>query len=142
MNYATRDFGEMNIEDSRVLDFVQPPFGFEAYHKYALIYDKEIGESIVWLQSLEEPSLCFLMMDPSSLAPYFQPRLPAGAEKMLGGDVCDCWVMMSVPGKVSEATVNLKSPVFINMTENRGAQIMLEQEYPVRFSLSEIGEAK
>lgn len=78
MNYATRDFGEMNIEDSRVLDFVQPPFGFEAYHKYALIYDKEIGESIVWLQSLEEPSLCFLMMDPSSLAPYFRPRLPEG----------------------------------------------------------------
>lgn len=136
MKYATRDFEEIEIADSARLDFSQPPFGFEAYKKYALIYDDEIGRGIVWLQSLEEPGLCFLLMDPTPLSPGFSPELPAGAEQLLGEGDCECWVTLTVHAKPENATVNLKSPVFINHHTGRGAQIMLEQDYPVRFPLS------
>jgi flagellar assembly factor FliW len=142
MKYSTRDFGEMEIQSDAILHFSQPPFGFESYKNYALIYDKEIGSSIVWMQSLDEPALCFLLMDPSSLAPYFAPQLPDGVEKLLGRGEYDCWVMMSIPSKIEEATVNLKSPIFLNLKTNQGAQIMLQQDYPVRFPLKKKEEAE
>jgi flagellar assembly factor FliW len=138
MKYTTRDFGEMEIKESSILHFAQPPFGFEKYKTFALIYDKTIGSSIVWMQSLEEPALCFLLMDPTPLASCFTPKLPQEAQKLLGkapDDTYECWVMMSIPGHAQDTTLNLKSPIFINPETNCAAQVMLEQEYPVRFPL-------
>ncbi len=145
MKYATRDFGEMEIKASSILHFAQPPFGFEKYKTFALIYDKTIGSSIVWMQSLEEPALCFLLMDPTPLEAFFAPKLSEAGEKLLGKTLdgtYECWVMMSIPGRAQDTTLNLKSPIFINPQTNCAAQIMLEQEYPVRFPLPGQKEAR
>ena len=41
MIYKTRDFGEREIPDSKVLIFKQPIFGFDNYTRFTLIFDEE-----------------------------------------------------------------------------------------------------
>ena len=111
MIYKTRDFGEREIPDSKVLIFKQPIFGFDNYTRFTLIFDEEIGEQIVWLQSLEEPELCFLMFDPSVYEGFYKPEITEDVEKCLGAGEYACWVVLSVKEDFNESTVNLKSPV-------------------------------
>ena len=96
MIYKTRDFGEREIPDSKVLIFKQPIFGFDDYTRYTMIFDEEIGEQIVWLQSLEEPELCFLFFDPSIFEDFYKPEITEDVEKSLGVGDYSCWTVLSV----------------------------------------------
>lgn len=133
MKVKTRDFGEVTIQEDAVVEFVQPLFGFEKYRKFAFLYDQELGEEIVWLQSVEEVRVCFILMNPAQIFPGYAPRLPEQAEALLGEGEWICWVIAVIPGELQNATVNLKSPVIVNLKTGRGAQIILEQDYPIRF---------
>ena len=133
MLYKTRDFGEVEVSEAEVYHFTQPLFGFEEYVDFIILHDKEIGENIIWLQSVKEPELCFILMDPSGMSDTFLPELPSGSEKLLGEGDCLCWVVAVVPQNFKDTSVNLKSPVFINTETHLAAQIMLEKDYPVRF---------
>ncbi len=135
----TRDFGEIEVQDKAVFHFTQPIFGFEEYTEYAILQDDEIGDNIIWLQSIQNRQLCFILMDPSGLSDVFNPVLPAGSEKLLGDGDCFCWVIAVVSENIKSSTVNLKSPVFINTETKLAAQIMLDEDYPVRHPLMKGG---
>ena len=140
MIYKTRDFGEREIPDSKIVIFKQPIFGFDDYTRYTLIFDEEIGEQIVWLQSLEEPELCFLLFDPSMFEDFYKPEITDDTEKSLGAGDYACWVVLSVKEDFNESTVNLKSPVIINTSTGVALQTILEQDYPVRHPVLEGGK--
>lgn len=133
MKYKTRDFGELEINEESTVIFEQPIFGFEDYKRYSFIYDSEIGDNIVWLQSLDDPDLCFILLDPSELSDTYKPELPDCVESLLGEGDYVCWVILSFNDDISKATVNLKSPIIINESLSKAAQIILEQDFPVRF---------
>ena len=137
MIYKTRDFGEREIPDSKVIIFKQPIFGFDDYKRYTLIFDEEIGEQIVWLQSLEEPGLCFLLFNPSQFEDFYKPEITEENEKLLGTGDYVCWTVLSLKEDFEASTVNVKSPVIINSTTGVAAQILLEQDYPVRHPIME-----
>ena len=139
MTIKTRDFGTVEISEEKVYHFIQPLFGFEQYTDFVVLHDEEIGESIVWLQSAQEPQLCFIMMDPNVVAEGYSPELPSEFDSLLGEGDCFCWVVAVVPEDFRESTVNLKSPVFLNPENKRGAQIILEGDYPVRFPITKGG---
>ena len=139
MIYKTRDFGEREIPDSKVIIFKQPIFGFEDYTRYTMIFDEEIGEQIVWLQSLEEPELCFFLFDPSAFDDFYKPEMTEDTEKSLGAGEYACWVVLSVKEDFNESTVNLKSPIVINTATGVAVQTILEQDYPIRHPVIEGG---
>lgn len=139
MIYKTRDFGEREIPDSKVLVFKQPIFGFDDYTRYTMIFDEEIGEQIVWLQSLEEPGLCFLLFDPSAFEDFYNPEITEDVERSLGVGDYSCWVVLSVKEEFNKSTVNLKSPIIINTASGVASQVILEQNYPVRHPILEGG---
>lgn len=139
MIYKTRDFGEREIPDSKIIIFKQPIFGFDDYTRYTLIFDEEIGEQIVWLQSLEEPELCFLLFDPSAFSDFYKPEITEEVEKSLGSGDYACWVVLSVKEDFNDSTVNLKSPIVVNTATGVAVQTILEQDYPVRHPVLEGG---
>ena len=141
MKISTRDFGEVEIQEENIYHFSQPIFGFEEDTDYITLYDKEFGDSIVWLQAVKNPQLCFIMFDPGTLSADYSPVLPEGSEKLLGEGDCYCWVISVIPQSVKDATVNLKSPVFINSQNHLAAQIILDGDYPVRFPLTKGGQS-
>lgn len=132
MNIKTRDFGQIDVDEATIYHFSQPIFGFEDYTDYVALQDDEVGENIIWLQSVQNPQLCFILLDPSPIA-EFAPILPEGSDKLLGEGDCFCWVITVVAENLEESTVNLKSPVFLNPVTHKAAQIMLDSDYPVRY---------
>lgn len=137
MKYSTRDFGQVEVTDERVLEFVQPILGYEKYRRYTLLYDEQIGRKLIWLQSLEEPGLCFVLVDPVLLNREYQPRISLKDCEQLGEGEYLCLPIAVIPGDLRKATVNLKSPIVINTDNRRAMQVVLQQDYPVRTALFE-----
>lgn len=136
MKIETRDFGTLELSEDAIVTFRQPIFGFEEYLQFVMIFDQEIGQEFVWLQSVQEKNLCFVMYDPTRLGEKYCPVLPDSIDTILNGNgEYECWVLASIGQKFSETTVNLKSPIVICEETHTAAQIVLEQSYPIRFPL-------
>lgn len=140
MKIASRDFGEIDIKDDEIITFVQPPFGFDDYTKYTFIYDEEIGTHIVWLQSVEDPNICFILFDPSSLASFYTPKFDEATLDSLGDGEIVCWVIAVIPSDIKKATLNLKSPIIINTDTNKASQVILDGDYSLRHPLMKEAE--
>lgn len=136
MKYQTRDFGEIDVAPENMVEFRQPLYGYEGFHKFTLLYDEAVGEQISWLQSLEDPGLCFIVMDPHAAVPNYAPRLPADIDRLVGAGELHCFVTAAVHDDPAQTTLNLKSPIILNVETRLAAQIILEQAYPLRFPLS------
>ena len=137
MRYLTRDFGEIEIETNQMLDFSQPIFGFDDYRKYAVLHDPEVGMDLAWLQSLEEPDLCFVLVSPKVVTSAYTPDSVADLQKLIGEGEYEYWLVAVIQDDFTQSTVNMKSPVIINWKTGFGAQVILEGDYPVRRPLME-----
>ena len=62
----TLKFGEIEIEESRIFNFVLPVIGFDELTKY-IILDPKKDTLFKWLQSVEDPSLAFPIISVISL---------------------------------------------------------------------------
>lgn len=134
----TRDFGPVDVSEQQLLTFVQPVYGFEALSDYILLTDDEIGEQFAWLQSVQQPEICFILVQINAVFPDYRPTVPAEVRQQLGfgpEEEIDCWGIAVIPAEFQNSTVNLKSPVLINQNTHRAAQIILEEDYPIRARL-------
>ncbi len=138
MQLSTRDFGVVDVKEQDIIEFTEPMFGFDEYRRYVMLCDEEIGNHFAWLQSTDDPDLCFLLADPELAKPSYREAVPQKALANLGEAAAyECWVVMVVPEEnFSEATVNLKSPVIINTENRHAAQIILDEDYPIRCPLN------
>ena len=53
----------------------------------------------------------------------------------------DVYILTTVTipqGKVEEITINLKAPVIINLANNKGCQLIVEDDYPVKHKIYDI----
>ena len=77
MHINSRVFGEIDIDDDKIIRFEDGVIGFEEYHNYALIYDEEKRKNtkggIMWLQCMDEPELAFPVADPLHIYPGYNP---------------------------------------------------------------------
>ncbi len=144
MKIATRDFGEVEIQESDILMFPKGILAFEEFKQYVLIHypDEEIAP--MWLQSVENSSLCFIVLDPFLYLPDYSPSLPAAELSELNlssNDDLRYFVISVISEDVQKSTINLKSPIVVNIKNNRAIQCVSDSDYPVRFPLfSEKGE--
>lgn len=130
MKLKTRDFGEIELPEEELFTFVQPIFGFEQYKKFALLFDDEIGDKLVFLQSVDEPGLCFVLSDPAVIKPDYNPALP-DTKELLGEGDCYVWLVTVVAEDFKKSTVNLRSPILFNIHNRSAAQVILEENLPV-----------
>ncbi len=135
MKLNTRDFGEIEVDEKDIITFTSPIYGFEQYKRFAFLYHKEISEHFIWLQSVEEQALCFILVEPELVSDHYCPELPGGAAQALGEGDCMCWLMVSIRDPFSKSTVNLKSPIVVNLEGHLAAQIILEEDLPIRYPL-------
>ncbi len=138
MKINTRDFGTVELDESELLFFPQPIFGYEGLHRFALLHYEETDAGISFLQSVERPEVCFVVLDPETLDIPYEPTISEETSSLLGnvGPIA-LRVIAVVPENFRQTTVNMKSPLVIN-TENRLAtQVILEEEYPLRMRLFE-----
>lgn len=135
MKINTRDFGEIEVSENDIITFVQPLYGFEEYSRFVILQDDEV-ENIAWLQSAETSELCFILADASIAVEkenYKKNVAKSELEKIDADSDFECWLVMVVKDNLQESTVNLKSPVIINPASAKAMQIILDENFPVRY---------
>ena len=142
MKLFTRDLGEIEIDEKDIVTFTGPIFGFEKYRRFVVLYQEEIVENFIWLQSVEEPELCFILVQPDLITDHYQPQLPKEAKTLLGDGDWMCWLIVSLREPFQDSTVNLRSPIVVNPELRQAAQFVLEGNLPIRHPLVREGEKK
>lgn len=139
MNVDTRVFGEIDIEEEKILTFEDGIIGFPEMKRFALLFDEEKGEKteISWLQSLDEPIFAMPVMNPLVIRPDYNPTVEEELLKTLGNlepDNMLVLVTVTVPEEIEKISINLKAPIVINADERKAAQVIVDGEqvkYPI-----------
>lgn len=143
MLVKTKFFGEVELDDNKVLDFPNGIIGFEPFKKFAILYDidNESKTRISWLQSLEEPTLALPVIDPLAITSEYNPMIEDELLKPLGDPADEdllFLLVMTVPSDMTKVTANMKAPVIINAATCKGVQLIVENaDYPVKFNVYE-----
>ena len=140
MKAKTRMFGEIDIQEDKIITLESGMIGFPDMQKFTLIFDEMAREKYVdWFGYS------------ASVSPYVLEQLtikedynPSVSEELLKplGDMKqeDTFVLTTVrvPKDIQDMSINLKAPIIINMSNNRGAQIIVEDDLPVRYKIYDL----
>lgn len=144
MKINTRVFGEVDIQDEKIITFENGIIGFPALKRFTLIYDEEKGTNagIRFLQSVEEPGFAMPVMDPllvkDDYNPMVEDELLAGLGELNPEDLL-VLVTVSIPSDLTKMSVNLQGPFVINAKERKACQIIVENgKYPVKYPIYDI----
>ncbi len=143
MQITTKIFGEIIIDDDKIINFPNGIIGFPDLVDFALVHDEDKGtDSIHWLQSIQEPAFAIPVMDPLIVCPDYNPEADDELLNVLGEIVPEellVLVTVTVPKDLTKMSVNLKGPIIINAAEKKALQVIVEgDEYQVKFPIYEI----
>ena len=126
MDVKTKIGTTVQVQDKDILEIPEGLFGFEEYKKYA-IYESEYAP-FMWMQSMEESSLAFLIVDPFLVADDYELDVDDKALAKIGitnpTDVC-VMAIVTIPAGGTPVTANLQGPLVINRTNNKCMQVIL-----------------
>ena len=144
MKAKTRIFGDVEIADDKIITLEQGMIGFPDLNHFALIYDEEKGNdtsTIMWLHSMDEPDIASPVMMPHLVKEDYDPKVSEEVIAPLGELTPDntyLLVTVTVPKNIEDFSVNLKAPIVINMDNRKGVQLIVEDDYPVKYKVYEI----
>ncbi len=135
MELETRYFGKIEINENEIVHFPQGLPGFmDKKDYYLMAYDEELPFFV--MQSIDEQELAFITIPPWHIFKNYEFELSDQVQELLeikSSDDVLVLVIGTIPGKVSEMTVNLAAPLVINHRKRLGKQLILDREdYPVR----------
>ncbi len=138
----TSRFGEVDVDQTRIITFPKGMLGFPKYKQYVLI---EAGEESYfwWLQSIEMPDLAFVVTDPSLFVPTYKvPLKPEQMQEMGLESLQDAQVFVIVNKREQLLTGNLQGPLVIHCGKRVGVQLVLsDRRFTTRVPLIELGAA-
>jgi flagellar assembly factor FliW len=123
-------FGTVEVPASHVIRMISPIFGFALSRRYCLLPAPEGEESpFRWLQSLDQPELAFIVVNPFEFFPEYDIELPTPDQRELEietPDECVVLALVSVPaGDPAAITANLVAPLVINARTSGARQVVL-----------------
>lgn len=144
MKANTRLFGEIDIEEEKIIRMEGGMIGFPELNTFTLIYDEEKEQrdsSIMWFQSMDEPDIAFPVIHPNELKPDYKPTVNTEMLKPLGELTQDNLYILTtitVPPEIENMAINLKAPIIINTDTKKGCQLIIEDDYPVKFKIYQL----
>ena len=142
MEVRTTRFGVIDIAEDRVITFPKGLLGFSGNKRYCLL---EPGDDacFFWLQSLDEPSLAFVVTDPALFVPeYSVPIRPEQMQDLTLEKLEDAQVFVIVNKVDQQLTGNLQGPLVVNTLTKVGEQFVLaEKRWTTRHALMKVGQS-
>ena len=142
MTITTKLFGEIEVDESKMICFTSGIIGFPDLTDFLLIHDSESSGGIKWLQSIQEPAFAMPVIDPLTVMQDYNPNVEDEFLKPLNiQDEDDMLVLVTitVPKDITQMTVNLRAPIIVCGSSRKANQIIVEQdEYLVKFPIYEI----
>lgn len=135
--YTTR-FGDVETDESKIITFTEGLLGFNNYKRYHIIQDPD-QEPFLWLQSVEEPDLAFVVVDPFLFFPGYEIEVkPHELNAIHVTDVSKSTVLtiVTIPKNTNDISANLRGPLVFNMDVRLGKQLVLiDDRYDTRHFL-------
>ena len=119
----TKPFGEIEVDERQKLSFPYGLLGFEDLRSFVLLDATQ--PPFYWLQSLEEPEIAFVLIDPRFFKPDYAPDVnPADLEEIDIASPEDqlVFAIVTIPEKQELMTANLQGPIIVNKREKLGRQ--------------------
>ena len=133
----TARFGCVESEMQDVVTFPLGMPGFDSLSRFIFIQHRE-GSPFRWMQSLDDGSLAFLVVDPATYLTDYAPLMPESLANEL--ELTEetprlVYTIVTIPrGKPEEMTLNLAGPIVVNAVSGKAAQVVIEDDaYPIRF---------
>jgi flagellar assembly factor FliW len=138
----TKSFGVVSYEPGSVLEFPGGLPGFEERRRFVVLQFDD-SKPLVFLQSLEDPGLCFITLPVLAADPDYRLEvtgedrelvgLPLTSTLRIGQDVL-CLTVLSL--QESGPTANLLAPLVVNIRTLKGVQaIAPESDYSHQHAL-------
>ena len=128
MKLITARFGEIEIEEKRIFNFVMPIIGFDMLHKF-IILDPNKDTLFKWLQSVEDPALAFPIISVSALNLDYTIDLPDNIVDALKITNVESLLVMNITSIPQDnpkgTTINLLAPLIFNLDNQGAAQVVL-----------------
>ena len=113
------------VEPGEVLNFPDGVVGLEHLRRFVMVEDARIAPCR-WLQSLDEPEIAFVVVDPRVVDASYAPVLPDSAR----GDLL---AIITLNPEPALSTVNMLAPVVVDAAGREGRQLVLhESGYSLR----------
>ncbi len=141
----TKPFGDIEVDDRQRLEFPHGILGFENLRSFVLLDAAQ--PPFYWLQSLEEPEVAFVLINPQFFKPDYQPDLPPEDLEEIGISSPDdqlVFTIVTIPEKQELMTANLQGPIVVNKKEKMARQaISRNPRWQVKhFVLEELAAVK
>ncbi len=142
MKINTTRFGELEVEKKDIISFKEGLLGFESLKKFFVV-DPGDQTLILWLQSIEDESVAFPIIEPKIFNPeYIVKLLPAELTSLdlENLNTASVYTVLTIPQNVTDMSANLKAPIVINNASKMARQIVLqdsklEVRYPMYINL-------
>ncbi|MBE0067766.1 flagellar assembly protein FliW [Thermoanaerobacterium thermosaccharolyticum] len=130
MNIKTKNFGLVSYNEEDVLNFDDGIPGFEGLKSFILLSVDEYTP-FKWLQSLDDTNIAFVIIDPKVVVKDYKVEINEETVKLL--DIKDLnhilvFAIVVIPDEIEKMTANLKAPIIINAENNKGMQILLDND--------------
>lgn len=127
--------------ESQYIEFKEGIFGFEEEKKFLPVMLEDGSDAVLYLQSVANQELSFIVMNPFMLKEDYNPVLSEEDYKKLGtADEKDLsyYVFCVIANEAKESTVNLRCPIVVNHATRQARQVILSsEEYGFRHLLKE-----
>ena len=127
MKVETTRFGQIEVDENRLIKFPSGLLGFPDSHDFALVQTNDEG-SFFWLQSIDRSELAFVVCDPLLFLPDYQVAVkPEDLNKISLSNMDDVQVLIIINKIDRTLTGNLQGPLVINAINRHGRQFVLSE---------------
>jgi flagellar assembly factor FliW len=138
MNIDTTRFGKIEIRESELIVMKGSILGFEHLKRFVLLVHDE-KTPLCWLQSIEDPALAFVVVNPRIIKLDYNPVVDEGELKFLDITNSDDLVLLAIVTVRSHplrVTANLRAPILINAANRTANQVVLDDpDYPIQYDI-------
>lgn len=140
----SKPFGKIQIDERQIVEFPEGLFGFDQNRSFAVI--EESPDTVFkWLQSLDDPELAFVLIQPHIFLSEYRPLVPPSELKMIGLDSAEKavqFLIVTIPASdPKKMTANLQGPILIHPETRLAKQfISRDENHPLRKLILETEE--
>lgn len=128
MKLNTTRFGEIEVSENLLFEFVNPILGYENESSYVLVEHSE-SSNFKWLQSTKNPDLAFVVTIAGLFGIDYSFELPEITQDELGIETAEdilAFNIVVIPHEnPRNSTINLLAPIIVNISNKKAGQIIL-----------------
>lgn len=130
MKLETLNYGTISYEEENIVVFEKPLLGFDDLREFVLV-ELEQNSMFSLLQSIEEKAIGFVVVSPFSVREDYEINIDDVTVNELGIEsaedvaIVNTVTLSAIPEKI---TTNLRAPIVINIKNNKGKQIILNND--------------